>query len=328
MELKKGWTTMRLKHSVMVGLMGRQADRFHEYQPARDLRERLEMTKRVRGVDGIEVVYPLEFQDPGQTVALIKDTGLAVSAVNLNVKSTKKWQAGSFTAPDPGLRADAVADMKTAMDLAAELDAYMITCCPLIDGHNYNFQVDYMKQWAWLVDGIAEAARHRSDVRISLEYKLNESRNYVILGDMGRTLYLCEQLGLPHVGVTMDVGHALVAKETPAEMLCLAAQAGRLFYVHFNDNGREWDWDMVPGTVNLWDLLEMMYYLDRLDWEGWLSYDVLTRDGDPVTTMDATIAIVNAAQELLDKLGRERLAGFIEEGVPARAYEYLITSLL
>jgi xylose isomerase len=150
----------------------------------------------------------------------------------------------------------------------------------------------------------------------------------VILGDMGRTLYLCEQLGLPHVGVTMDVGHALVAKETPAEVMCLAAQAQRLFYVHFNDNGREWDWDMMPGTVNLWDLVEVMYYLDRLDWQGWLSYDVLTRDGDPVTTMDATIAIVNAAQELLDKLGRERLAGFIEEGIPARAYEYLITSLL
>ena len=318
----------RLKHAVMVGLMGQQADRFHGYQPARDLRERLEMTKRVRGVDGIEIVYPQEFQDPQQTLGLVKESGLAVSAVNLNVKSAKKWQAGSFTAPDAQLRADAVADMKTAMDLAAELDAHMITCCPLIDGHNYNFQVDYLKQWAWLADGIAEAARHRADVRISLEYKLNEARNYVILGDMGRTLYLCEQLGLPQVGVTMDVGHALVAKETPAEVMCLAAQAERLFYVHFNDNGREWDWDMLPGTVNLWDLVEVMYYLDRLDWEGWLSYDVLTRDGDPVTTMDATIAIVNAAQELLDKLGRERLAGFIEEGVPARAFEYLITSLV
>jgi xylose isomerase len=312
----------------MLGLMGRQADRFHGYQPARDLTERLEMTKRVRGVDGIEIVYPQEFRDPQRTIRLVKDAGLAVSAVNLNVKSAKKWQTGSFTAPDPQIRANAVADMKTAMDLAAELDAHMITCCPLIDGHNYNFQVDYLKQWSWLGDGIAEAARYRSDVRISLEYKLNEARNYVILGDMGRTLYLCEQLGLPHVGVTMDVGHALVAKETPAEVMCLAAQAERLFYVHFNDNGREWDWDMLPGTVNLWDLVEVMYYLDRLGWEGWLSYDVLTRDGDPVTTMNATIAIVNAAQELLDKLGLERLASFIEEGVPARAYEYLITSLL
>ena len=319
---------MKLKHAVMVGLMGRQADRFHEYQPAHDLPERLAMVRRVRGVDGIEIVYPQDFADPRLTVAMVKDAGLPVSAVNLNVKSAKKWQSGSFTSPDPQLRADAAADLKTAMDLAAELDAWMVTCCPLIDGHNYNFQVDYLKQWGWLEEGLAEAARHRSDVKISLEYKLNESRNYVILGDMGRTLYLCERLGMPHVGVTMDVGHALVAKETPAEMLCLAAQAGRLFYVHFNDNGREWDWDMLPGSVNLWDLVEMAFYLDRLDWEGWLAYDVLTRDGDPVKTMDATIAIVQAAEALLDKLGREKLQAFIDEGIPAHAFEYLVRSLL
>jgi xylose isomerase len=312
----------------MVPLMGRQADRFHEYQPAMDLAERLEMTQRVEGVDGIEVVYPSDFRALGEAVRMIKDSGLPVSAVNLNVKSAKKWQRGSFTAPDPQLRADAIADLKIVMDLAAELQAWMVTCCPLIDGHNYCFQVDYAKQWQWLQEGLAEAARHRQDVKISLEYKLNESRNYVILGDMGRTLYLCERIGLPHVGVTMDVGHALVAKETPAAMVALAAEANRLFYVHFNDNGREWDWDMLPGSVNLWDLVETVFYLDRLGWEGWLAYDVLTRDGDPVRTMDATIAIVKAAEALVEKLGRDKLEALIQEGVPANAYRYLVESLL
>ena len=145
---------------------------------------------------------------------------------------------------------------------------------------------------------------------------------------MGRTLYLCERLGLPNVGVTMDVGHALVAKETPAEVMCLAGQAGRLFYVHLNDNGREWDWDMLPGSVNLWDLVEMLFYMDRMDWDGWLAYDVSTRNGDPIEMMSATISIVEAAWELLDKLGRDRLQGFVDEGLPARAFEYLVRSLL
>ena len=53
------------------------------------------------GIDGIEIVYPQDFSDPKQTVAAVKDSGLAVSAVNLNVKSEKKWQSGSFTAMDP-----------------------------------------------------------------------------------------------------------------------------------------------------------------------------------------------------------------------------------
>lgn len=318
---------MELKHSVMVSMLGRQADRFHEYQPARDLAERLERAAAVSGMDGIEVVYPGDLPDE-ESVRKVKDSHLAVSAVNLNVKAAKKWQYGSFTSPDPQLRADAVADMKTALDLAAEFGAEMITCCPLIDGHNYNFQVDYVKQWEWLEEGIAEAAGHRDDVRISLEYKPNESCNYCILGDMGRTLYLCERLGLPNVGVTMDVGHALVALETPAEMLCLAHQAGRLFYVHFNDNARDWDWDMLPGSVNLWDVVEMLFYLDRLHWRGWLAYDVLTRAGDQVEQMSAAISIVKTCQQLLDKIGRDRLEQFITDGIPARTFDHLVRSLL
>ncbi len=197
----------------------------------------------------------------------------------------------------------------------------------MIDGHNYSFQVDYARQWAWLEEGIAEGARHRADVRVSLEYKLNESRTFAILGDMGRALYLCERLGLPNVGVTMDVGHALMAKETPAAMVCLAAQSGRLFYVHFNDNGREWDWDMLPGSVNCWDLVETLFYLDRLGWKGWLCYDVLTRNGDPVEQMSATIAIMEAAERLLDRIGADALEQCIDGGVPAATFRRLWQSL-
>ena len=319
---------MKLRHSIMLGMMGKIADRFHEYLPRQTLAERLEATKQVQGVDGIEIVYPGDFPNVKETVDMVKDSGLAVSAVNLNVKSQKKWQQGSFTSPDPELRKQATADMMFAMDLAAELNTTMITCCPLIDGHNYNFQVDYLKQWTWLEEGIKEAAKHRDDIRISLEYKLNESRNYCILGDMGRTLFLCERLGFPHIGVTMDVGHALIAKESPAEMLTIASQAGRLFYVHFNDNAREWDWDMLPGSVNLWDLVEMLFYMDRIGWDGWLSYDVATRGGNQIEQMTATISIVESAAALLDKLGRDHLQSFIDEGIPARAFDYLVKSLL
>lgn len=317
-----------LKHSVMISLMGRQADRFHEYQPARPLSERLALVKQVQGVEGIEVVYPNDFDDAVESANAIKQCGLPVSAVNLNVKGQKKWQAGSFTASDPQLRAEAAADLKSAMDLAVELDSGMVTCCPLIDGHNYSFQVDYEKQWAWLEEAVAEAAQHRPEVRLSLEYKLNESRNFAILGDMGRALYLCERLGLPNVGVTLDVGHALMARETPAEMACLAARSNRLFYVHFNDNGREWDWDMLPGSVNCWELIETLFYLDRLGWRGWLCYDVLTRNGDSVEQMNATIAIMEAAERLLGKIDPETLETSIAHGVPASTFRQLWEKLI
>ncbi len=318
---------MKVKHALMIGLLGRGVDRFHEYQPARSLPERLSMVRQIEGVDGIEVVYPAEFAKAPETLRLLRESGLGISAVNVNVKGEAKFRHGSFTSPDPAIRAEAVQYVKTGMDLAAELGAGQVTCCPLIDGHNYSFQVDYLEQWHWLVEGVRQAAQHRPDVRVSLEYKLNESRNFVVLGNMGQALHLCQQVGLPNVGVTLDVGHALIARETPAASVCLAADAGRLFYVHWNDNGREWDWDMIPASVNLWDTIETLYYLDRLGWQGWFSYDVINRDSDPVATQQATLRAMHAVERLLDKLGRVELGRLIHSGDPAQAMEFLLGRL-
>lgn len=318
---------MNWKHSIIVPILGRYADRFHEYQPARAFLENLETAASIPGIDGIEVVYPQDFAAADQAVGAIRDTGLPVSAVNVNVKGEAKFRAGAFTNPDAGVRAQAVQYVKTAMDLAAELGSDMITCCPLIDGHDYNFQVDYQKQWAWLVEGIREAAMHRSDIKVSLEYKPYEVRNSIILGDMGRTLHLCNEVGLPNVGVTMDVGHALGARENPAAMACLAHDAGRLFYVHFNDNDRAWDWDMLPGSVNLWDLIETIYYLDRMNWSGWMTYDVYSRHGDPAEAFAVTFRIMETAKGIVEKLGRDELQALIDEGVPARTFDALFGKL-
>ena len=114
---------MELRHAIMGAPMGRQVDRFHEYQPQHTLAERVEKVKLVRGAEGVETAYAQDFADPERTVALVRDSGLPVFALNLDVESEKKWQRGSFTASDPELRANAVANLKSAMDLAAELDA-------------------------------------------------------------------------------------------------------------------------------------------------------------------------------------------------------------
>ncbi len=319
---------MDIKHSVMIGMMGRVADKFHEYYPAKSLVERLEDAKKVKGASGIEVVFPSEFTDSNETIKLIKESGLPLSALNLNVKSEKRWEKGSFTNPDPQIRDQAVKSMWAAMDLAVELGTDMISCCPLIDGHNFNFEVNYLDQWAWLEEGIKRGASHRSDVKVSLEYKLNECRNANILADMGRSLYLCERIGLPNVGVTMDVGHAIMARETPAEVLSIASLSNRLFYVHFNDNDRYWDWDMLPGSVNLWDLLEVIYYLKKLDWKGWFSYDIVVRDGGIIETMAAGIANVLNAEKLVEKIGMDVIDDWISNRSTAYTLQSLIEALL
>jgi len=315
-------------HCIQVGILGRYSDRFTEYQPSRGLAERLKAAAGIAGATGVELVYPPDFEDFDETRKLLAHNGLKVAAVNLNVKTDPIWRYGSFTNPDPNVRQRAVDDLKIAMDLAADLGAYMVTVCPLIDGWDYNFQADYEKQWAWLVKGLREAVGHRDDVRVSIEYKPFEARSWIIVPNMGTTLHLCDEVGLPNLGVTMDVGHALIAGETPAMSAVMAHSAGRLFYVHFNDNNRAWDWDMVPGAVNLWDMVETLFYLDRMGWEGWFSYDVFTRHGDPVEAFDATVRSMDAIGALLEKLGRAELQDLIDNKSPAKAAEYLLTALV
>jgi xylose isomerase len=319
---------MAFRNSILLGTLGRYADRFHEYQKHRSLAERLEIAKTIPRTHGVEPVYPQDLGHRGENVALVKESGLAVSAVNVNVKGEDIFRNGSFTNPDAAVRRRSVEYLTTAMDMAADLGAGMLSVCPLIDGWDYAFQVDYAKQWEWLAQCFKEAAAHRPDIRISIEYKAYEVRNRIVLPNMGRTLHFCDVVGADNVGVTMDVGHALIAGETPAAELCIAHAAGRLFYVHFNDNDRGADWDMLPGSVNFWETLETLYYVERLGWDGWFAYDVFTRSGDNAEAVEATFEIMENIGRLVKKIGMDELAALKIEGVPARAFNKLIGALV
>ena len=77
---------MAIKNSILLGTLGRYADRFHTYQPERSVEERLRMAEKVRGADGVEPVYPQDLGRSGERLNLVKDCALPVSAVNVNIK--------------------------------------------------------------------------------------------------------------------------------------------------------------------------------------------------------------------------------------------------
>lgn len=319
---------MSYKNSILMGTIGGYRDRFHQFQPNRSFEERLEIAKTIPRTDGIEPVYPQDLGADGSAAKAVKESGLAVSAVNVNIKTEPQFREGSFTHTDQGVRRETVQYIKTAMDLAADLDAGMITVCPLIDGFDYSFQVDHQKQWAWAIEAFSEAAAHRDDIKVSIEYKAFETRNHVILPSMGKTLHFCDRVGADNIGVTMDVGHALIAGENPAAEMAMASDAGRLFYVHFNDNDRGADWDMLPASVHLWQTLETLHYMRRIGYDGWVAYDVFTRTEDNVAAIASTFEIMEDLEKLLDKLGADKIEGIIAEGIPGNGYRELIKGLL
>ncbi|GGL81167.1 sugar phosphate isomerase/epimerase family protein [Wenxinia marina] len=319
---------MTYKNSILLGTLGLYRDRFHQYQPNRDLAERLEIARSIPRTHGVEPVYPQDLGKDGSGTKVMKESGLSVSAVNVNIKTEAKFRDGSFTSPDAGIRRETVEYMTTAMDLAAELGAGMITVCPLIDGWDYAFQADHIQQWKWAIECFGEAAAHRSDIKLSIEYKAYESKNHIILPSMGKTLHFCDRVGADNLGVTMDVGHALIAGECPGAEIAHANDAGRLFYIHFNDNDRGADWDMLPASVHLWQTLETLHYMRRIGYDGWVAYDVFTRSGDGGEAIAATFEMMEDLDALLDKIGPETIRQGIAGGLPQWTMRDLVKGLL
>lgn len=309
--------------SVILGFLGKLNDRFSTYGQPRDLAAKFEIAAQIDGLKGLELVYPFDFADVNLTRQLLQKHNLTCSTVNVNIKAEPKFHLGALTSKDPGIRAEAVTYLKTAMDISADMGTHMITCCPLSDGYDYAFETDYSKAWRWFIDGVGQAAAYRSDVRVSLEYKQSEPRHKVIIPNSGTTLAACLQVGLPNVGATMDMGHALYAGEGTAQAACLLAQAGRLFLVHVNDNYRNWDWDMIPGSINTWDMVELMFYLGELDYHGWLTSDVAPFRLDPAKTFCATYNSLVWAEKVIDKIGRAELRKLLVSGDPIDALSLL-----
>ena len=303
---------MGLRYSIILGFMGQLKDRFSLYHSEKSIEEKIALVSRVQGVSGVEIVYPAELSDVILVKELLDKYNLRLSAVNVNLKGDPRWHHGALTARDKETREEAVSWLKRGMDIASELGSNLVTICPLADGHDYPFQVDYIQTWRNFVQCIRSAAEHRPDVRLSLEYKMSEPRAHVILGNVSKSLYACAEIDRPNVGVTIDMGHALYCGESCAESIALLADAGKLFLVHGNDNYRNWDWDLIPGFVNLWDLLESIYYLRKLEYDGWMTFDVFPARLDPVETMQSSLRMCLIAEKIIDRIGMESINDSIE----------------
>lgn len=318
---------MERKYSIITGFMGKVQDRFIDYQPPRDIKDMIEMASRVKGCSGLEVVYPQNFTDPKEIKNILDAYGLGVSTVNLNVKGEEKWRYGSFSNPDPKIRREAVEALKRAMDHAAALDCSTVTTALLNDGVDYPFELNYLDAFQYTLEGIREAAEYRKDIKISLEYKQSEPRIHCLLNNAGKMAYLAQMTNQENVGVTLDFGHALQALEVPADSASFLGQTGKLFYVHINDNFRNWDWDMVPGTVNLWDYIEFALALKKVGYNGWITADVFPQRHDPIMIMEKTFEWMDYIFAIANKIDEDKLAQMQKELKTFEIMDY-IRSLL
>ena len=303
---------MKIKQAIITGFMGKLKDRFCEYHEARTPEEKIAAVARVKGAQGVEIVYPYECEDLGAVQKALKKHKLGVAAVNVNIKGEPEFIKGSSSVNSKALRDKATRFICEGMDVAAKLGVDKVTCCPLSDGYDYLFQVDYQQAWKNMVSTFKEAARHRKDIRLFLEYKGSETRVNCYLDTCAKTICMIHDINEPNLGVTIDVGHALLAGETVAESVCLAHAHGIPYYIHINDNNRKWDWDLIPATRNLWDYLEMIFYMKKFDYNDWVTSDMSPVRLDPIEAFERTIATTNKAIDIVNRMDSDKLLSMIE----------------
>jgi xylose isomerase len=294
--------------------------------------EMLALATQVPKLEGVELVGNWHINDNNiqKIKRLLSDMNLKACMLVPDLWTQAKWGKGSFASPEEKTRKEAIVEVKKVMDWAVELNCKYIDLWFGQDGYDYCFQADFESAWENLAFGVAECADYRKDIFLCIEYKIKEPRTHIHVGTVGKTLLLVNEIARENVGVLLDVGHALAAGENVAESIALlhGRERKKLFYLHFNDNYRAWDDDMMVGSVHTIEYLELLYWLKRVGYEGWLTLDIFPYREDGVKAAKESIAWIGGMFKILWKIGDEQLSQVIASGDATEASRLIRTSLL
>lgn len=268
------------------------------YGHAYTIPEMFERVAAVEKITGIELVsdWQITPENASEMKKYCEDYNLDIVAILPNHFGSPKWGKGAFTSTDPAIRTDAVQMTKTYMDIAAEIGCKQLTIWNGQDGYDYPFTANYLNEISWLQEGIRECADYRKDINLAIEYKVREPRLHCYLSNVYATLAFLQQINRDNVGVCLDVGHAFIAHENPAEAVAACKLYGdKLFHVHMNDNFNVWDDDCITSTEHVIETMEFMYWLKKVGYDGWFSFDQYTPRLDG---RDALIEGINWVEDI------------------------------
>lgn len=289
--ISKSSTTRR--YSIILGNLGNTRDRFCAgYKEPLDSLTTLRQAAQIPQVKGVELVgsWDVARDNVDDLKEFLTDLDLECVSIIPDLFTLREYGKGSFASCEPRIRRMALDHTREMCEIASQLGCSMLNVWPGQDGYDYLLCADYEKARTWFCEAMTSLAREFPAIRFALEYKPKEPRTHSYLARMADTLLMAMETGCENVGVSIDTGHAFVGGENVGESIVLAKRAGnRLFHMHFNDNHGCWDDDMIVGTVHSVCYLEMLYWLDRCGYAGWLSMDQYPYREDAVQAVEESI---------------------------------------
>lgn len=309
----------QLRFSANINTFNACADRYvtSGYCKRLNTDQLIKAATQVPGLTGVELVGLWHVNDKNveQIRRQVENEGLMVTCVTPDIWASSHWGRGSFTSNDAKIRRKAIDEVKKSMDWARQLNCDIVDLWFGQDGYDYPFQSDYITAWDRLVEGTQECAEHLHEVNLVLEYKPKEPRTHCFLSTVGKTLLLINQVNKANVGAMIDIGHALEGYENIGESIALLHHFGnKLLYMHFNDNWRMWDDDMTVGSVHTIETLETIFWLDRIDYNGWYALDIFPYRENGIRAASESIRWIQGLSHALDRVGRDRFEAVIASG--------------
>ena len=286
--------------------LSRLSDRFvpSGYTDDYEFEKKLEILASTDGIDGIGIGYPCPPIGSGTQMRRVLDRhGLIWAVSDADIYTERRFKHGSLSNRDPKIRGAAMDRIKEAIDGSVEGGAESMNLWLGHDGFEYCFQGHYDDVWKWIMEGLAEIADYNtSDMPVCIEPKCKEPRANTYLANTGKVLWALGKIDKPNLALTLDFGHSLAALENPAEAAVLAMREGRLKQIHLNDNRRDWDLDLVPGSSTVWEHVEFYYWLRKLGYDGWMSGDMFTYREDGAEALERLVQVHRRCTAMAGKL--------------------------
>src|SRR3954454_17806895 len=323
-----GGGTMRF--GAGIWLFGQFVDRYatDAYGPPVSTIEAIQRAGEVGEIEVLDINYPFtEGVSVADVRAALERNGISAWCITPHIY-TRDFQAGAFTNPDPAVRRRALELCEEAVAAAKELGAPTVKLWPGQDGYDLPLQSDYRELWRLSLEGVSTVAAMDDDIRVAIEYKTKEPRMHMSWSTAARTLVGITQMAREDIGIVVDLGHSLLAKETPADVLHLINDLRRLFTVEVNDNWREWDDDQPVGSIHLIETLEFFLAIRQIGWTEPVLLGQFPFREDPVAAARSSINTMKAIDAAIDRIHREELAEIQSREDPLAAHRFVTDLLL
>jgi sugar phosphate isomerase/epimerase len=296
---------MNNKYSMILGNLGNTCDRFCKgYKSNITSEEMLEMAvTKIPFIEGIELVgtWDIRPDNVKDMKKRLNGYGVACSSIIPDTFTDSDFAKGSITSTKPSIRKKALDYLRQMSEIALEIDCRLLNLWLGQDGYDYLLTADYDQEREWLKEATFKLATEFTELKFALEYKPKEPRNFSYHARMADTILAARETNCPNVGVTIDTGHSFVAAENVADAVVLAKRAGNLlFHMHFNDNHGSWDDDMIAGSVHSIVYIELLFWLKKTGYEGWLSMDQYPYREDAVDAISESILWVKKFEKFVD----------------------------